>query len=42
MGIYLMKPNTEKDTTSGKNSLFEYAQSSMQGWRTSMEDAHIC
>lgn len=37
-----MKANTEKDTTTGKNHLLEYAQSSMQGWRTSMEDAHIC
>lgn len=37
-----MKPNTEKNTTTGKNALIEYAESSMQGWRTSMEDAHIC
>lgn len=42
MGIYLMKPNTEKQTTTGKNTLLEFAQSAMQGWRTSMEDAHIC
>lgn len=42
MGIYLMKPNTEKNTIEGKSKNFEFAQSSMQGWRTSMEDAHIC
>lgn len=42
MGVYLMKPNVEKNTTQGKNAHFEFAQTSMQGWRTTMEDAHIC
>lgn len=42
MGIYLPKPNTDKSTTTGKIEGFEFAESSMQGWRMSMEDAHIC
>lgn len=37
-----MKPNIEKNTTQGKHTNFEFVQSSMQGWRTTMEDAHIC
>lgn len=37
-----MKPNIEKNTTQGKHTTFEFVQSSMQGWRTTMEDAHIC
>lgn len=42
MGIYLPKPNTEKLTTTGKSGNIEFVESSMQGWRMSMEDAHIC
>ncbi len=41
MGIYLGKPNTSKETLCGENDFFEYATSCMQGWRVSMEDAHI-
>lgn len=41
MGIYLPKANKTKDTTSGECSQLSYAASCMQGWRTSMEDAHI-
>lgn len=42
MGQYLPKPKTEKNTSTGKNDKFEYVVSSMQGWRTAMEDTHIC
>lgn len=31
-----------KEVETGKNNRFEYASVSMQGWRVSMEDAHIC
>ena len=41
MGIYLGKPNTQTETHIGENEHFEYATSCMQGWRVSMEDAHI-
>lgn len=41
MGIYLSKPNTTKSSGSGSNDKFEYGLSSMQGWRMSMEDAHL-
>ncbi len=41
MGIYLGKPNTSKETLCGENDYYEYATSCMQGWRVSMEDAHI-
>lgn len=33
-------PIIEKETFSGENSLLQYACSSMQGWRRTMEDAH--
>jgi len=39
-GAYLSEPITEKETTSGEDSRLRYGVSSMQGWRTSMEDAH--
>jgi serine/threonine protein phosphatase PrpC len=38
MGAYLSQPVTEKE--SGEGERFGY--SSMQGWRTDHEDAHIC
>ena len=41
MGIYLSKPKTTKDSVDGECDEFRFAASSMQGWRTSMEDAHI-
>lgn len=42
-GSYLSQPKTEKTTSSGRShSGIEWAMSCMQGWRTSMEDGHIC
>ena len=41
MGIYLSKPNTIKDSHVGENERMRFAVSAMQGWRMSMEDAHI-
>lgn len=41
MGVYLSKPNTTKDTGNGESDVLRYGHSSMQGWRTGMEDAHI-
>jgi len=40
--VYLEKPITKKETTVGQGLGFRYAASSMQGWRLSMEDGHIC
>ena len=43
MGAYLAKPDTKKDSSSGesKSGHIKYAHTSMQGWRTNMEDAHV-
>eukprot|EP00392_Amoebophrya_sp_AT5.2_P000495 g496.t1 len=41
MGGLLDKPCKEKHTESGAGMGMEYAISAMQGWRKSMEDAHI-
>jgi len=40
MGVLLSKPNTEKVYDEGAEGGISYAACSMQGWRTSMEDAH--
>ncbi|KAL7618802.1 probable protein phosphatase 2C 60 [Lactuca sativa] len=40
MGIYLSTPKTDKLSQDGENDNLKYGVSSMQGWRTSMEDAH--
>lgn len=40
MGIYLSTPKTEKFSEDGDNGDLKYGLSSMQGWRSSMEDAH--
>ena len=41
--VYLERPVTRKHTAEGSIKPFlSYATSSMQGWRHSMEDAHIC
>lgn len=40
MGVYLSTPKTEKFSEVGENERFRFGLSSMQGWRTSMEDAH--
>ncbi|KAI3773483.1 hypothetical protein L1987_48013 [Smallanthus sonchifolius] len=39
MGVYLSTPKTEKFSQDGENENLRYGVSSMQGWRTSMEDA---
>ncbi|EIE18289.1 protein phosphatase 2C [Coccomyxa subellipsoidea C-169] len=42
MGAYLSQPITDKETfIGGKAGFLEYGGSSMQGWRRTMEDAHI-
>jgi len=41
MGVYLSKPNTAKNSSFGETNLLHFAVSGMQGWRTSMEDAHV-
>ncbi|KAK2986512.1 hypothetical protein RJ640_021387, partial [Escallonia rubra] len=40
MGIYLSTPKTEKVSEDGGNGRLRYGLSSMQGWRSTMEDAH--
>nr|GEV82812.1 probable protein phosphatase 2C 60 [Tanacetum cinerariifolium] len=40
MGVYLSTPKTDKTSEDGENEKMRYGVSSMQGWRTSMEDAH--
>jgi len=40
MGVYLSTPNKSKNSIDGNNSYIRYGVSSMQGWRTGMEDAH--
>lgn len=39
MGIYLSSPKTEKFSEDGENNKLRYGLSSMQGWRSTMEDA---
>jgi serine/threonine protein phosphatase PrpC len=41
MGNLLGAPIVDKETHVGATEEFEYGLSSMQGWRTHMEDAHI-
>lgn len=41
MGAYLSSPVTEKESHTDSNDRFHYGVSAMQGWRTSMEDAHV-
>eukprot|EP00931_Biecheleriopsis_adriatica_P064261 TRINITY_DN39064_c0_g1_i1.p1 TRINITY_DN39064_c0_g1~~TRINITY_DN39064_c0_g1_i1.p1 ORF type:complete len:430 (-),score=112.35 TRINITY_DN39064_c0_g1_i1:77-1327(-) len=41
MGSYLSQPVTEKESSSGGGRSHKWGCSSMQGWRTTMEDAHI-
>nr|XP_043630601.1 probable protein phosphatase 2C 21 [Erigeron canadensis] len=40
MGTYLSTPKTEKFSEDGENGRVRYGLSSMQGWRSTMEDAH--
>jgi protein phosphatase 1G len=39
-GAYLSEPITDKEVHSGEDARCRYGVASMQGWRTSMEDAH--
>lgn len=39
MGVYLSTPKTEKYSGEGGNDRLRYGLASMQGWRTTMEDA---
>lgn len=41
MGIYLSKPNKTKHSLVGSNQNLKFGLSAMQGWRMTMEDAHI-
>jgi protein phosphatase 1G len=38
---FLKSPKTEKQIEDGENKRMKYGVSSMQGWRTEMEDAHV-
>ncbi|CAI9277806.1 unnamed protein product [Lactuca saligna] len=40
MGVYLSTPKIDKTSDDGENEKLRYGVSSMQGWRTSMEDVH--
>uniref|UniRef100_A0A0A8ZJX2 protein-serine/threonine phosphatase n=1 Tax=Arundo donax TaxID=35708 RepID=A0A0A8ZJX2_ARUDO len=40
MGVYLSTPKTDKLSADGGNDRLRFGLSSMQGWRTAMEDAH--
>mmetsp|Transcript_38536 Transcript_38536/g.46580 ORF Transcript_38536/g.46580 Transcript_38536/m.46580 type:complete len:351 (-) Transcript_38536:108-1160(-) len=41
MGVYLSQPITAKESEDGSGRNCKYGLSSMQGWRRSMEDAHV-
>jgi protein phosphatase 1G len=41
MGAYLSQPITDKETFEGESSVVAFGGSSMQGWRRTMEDAHL-
>lgn len=41
MGAYLSTPVTEKETFEGEGSGLRFGGSAMQGWRRTMEDAHL-
>lgn len=40
MGAYLSEPVRDKETEAGQDARLAFGCASMQGWRTSMEDAH--
>ena len=42
MGSLLDKPITDKNPENGNFNGISYGACSMQGWRTGMEDAHLC
>jgi len=39
--VYLQEPNTIKNSTEGTAKILDFGATEMQGWRKSMEDAHI-
>ena len=41
MGLYLSAPITTKESSEGTNGRLRFGATHMQGWRNSMEDAHI-
>eukprot|EP00440_Ansanella_granifera_P039301 gb/GFBE01042637.1/.p1 GENE.gb/GFBE01042637.1/~~gb/GFBE01042637.1/.p1 ORF type:complete len:399 (+),score=98.90 gb/GFBE01042637.1/:1-1197(+) len=41
MGSYLSEPKKDKNSDSGRGNGLTWGSSDMQGWRTSMEDAHV-
>lgn len=41
MGAYLSSPIVDKETFEGEGTTLKYGGSAMQGWRRTMEDAHI-
>lgn len=42
MGGFLDAPKKDKETENGQNKVMAWGACGMQGWRSSMEDAHIC
>lgn len=42
MGGFLDAPIKDKETENGTNQHLSWGACAMQGWRSSMEDAHIC
>ncbi|WOH09957.1 hypothetical protein DCAR_0729418 [Daucus carota subsp. sativus] len=40
MGVYLSTPKTSKASEDGEDDRHKFGASSMQGWRSTMEDAH--
>lgn len=38
MGVYLSTPKTEKISADGEDDRLRFGVSSMQGWRSNMED----
>lgn len=42
MGGFLDQPNREKQLDKGSNQYLSWGACEMQGWRSSMEDTHIC
>ena len=42
MGAYLDTPIKDKNPEPGHTDTFSWGACGMQGWRCSMEDAHLC
>jgi serine/threonine protein phosphatase PrpC len=42
MGAYLDAPIKDKNPEPGQNDMAVWGACAMQGWRCSMEDAHLC